>query len=163
MWLISNTLGLDAVGHCLPAGCRLWSTVAIAWKSSSRIPMVSAVPAQIVDPVDLLRSTVETAAGGVRLLARRARIEMRDLPRCSRRARRWTEDTRDRAIAGVVSSADSRVTLENELYRLALDPRNGAITSLRLRNNDWEVLESCLATSWLNILRQDRGAPPGIE
>jgi alpha-mannosidase len=62
--------------------------------------------------------------------------------------------TRDRAIATVVSSADSLVTLENELYRLALDPRNGAITSLRLRNNDWEVFA---ATGNVVAREQDRG------
>ena len=62
--------------------------------------------------------------------------------------------TRDRAIATVVSSADSRVTLENEHYRLALDPATGAIHSLREKSNDWEVLA---APGNVVARSQDRG------
>jgi alpha-mannosidase len=58
------------------------------------------------------------------------------------------------ASAASVRSADSQVALENEHYRMALDRATGAIISLRLKSNDWEVFAACG-----NVVtrQQDRG------
>jgi alpha-mannosidase len=46
----------------------------------------------------------------------------------------------DRSPALATSAAGPRVELENEHYRVILDGATGAITSLRLKQGDWEVL-----------------------
>jgi alpha-mannosidase len=48
----------------------------------------------------------------------------------------------------------SEVVLENGLYRLGLDPRTGAMTRLRLKQDDWEVLSG---PGNVVVRQQDRG------
>jgi len=47
---------------------------------------------------------------------------------------------RDRASGPAAQSAGQQVQLENEQYRISLDRATGAINSLRVKSDDWEVL-----------------------
>ncbi len=52
------------------------------------------------------------------------------------------EPTREASAAGTGPGASGENLLENEFYRITVDPSSGALTSLKVKDGDWEALSA---------------------
>jgi alpha-mannosidase len=112
---------------------------------------VKATDGQTV-PSQILEST-RYADGGLKTA--RVAFIARDVPAMGYAAYHLLPATGAAVVATpATSTAGPSVSFENELYRVTLDGASGAITSVRVKNGDWEALASAA-----NIVarEQDRG------